>query len=128
LRRTPAAQWPSLRFGLHPAVQLIDCDWRVDGLLRTIEDGKSVEAPVKEPRTILVWRNETVRWRALERDERHALVVVCLGQRFLVTCESIASSDEKVTPAQLSKMLLQWVADGVVVKSSRNEQANVQDW
>jgi hypothetical protein len=38
LRTTAPADWPSLVMHAHPATRLVDCAWRVDEVLRAIED------------------------------------------------------------------------------------------
>jgi hypothetical protein len=116
LRVTPATEWPSLRFGLHPTVQLLDCCWRVSEFQRAVDEGKPVTTPVEESNTIIVWRNETVRCRPLEKAECNALAAVCSGEPFTRACGSIENDNREMTPAELSEMLFRWVAKGVVVK------------
>ncbi len=39
LRAITPAQWPALALRAHPATRLVDCAWRVDKVLRAVEDG-----------------------------------------------------------------------------------------
>ena len=115
LRLTPPSDWPSLRFGLHPAAQLLDCDWKVDELLRAAEQ-VAASPVVRESNTIIVWRNESVRYRALEEIERRVLRAVCGGETFMLACETIVADREDINSEKLTAMLLRWVADGFLLR------------
>ena len=118
LRSTPESEWPSLRLGLHPAVQLLDSQWRVSELLRAIEENLAVgPATRRDPHTIIVWRSNHVRYRTLDEVERIALAAICAGEEFMVACEKIAAKYEEINSAKLTDMLFRWVADGIVVRS-----------
>jgi Putative DNA-binding domain len=52
LYRTPPQEWSSLRIGVHPAIQLLDCGWRVDVTLRALEQERPLSTPGHEPRSI----------------------------------------------------------------------------
>jgi hypothetical protein len=116
LRLTPPSEWPSIRLGLHPAVQLLACDWRVDDLLRATEERGAVGLALHKSNTIMVWRKKYACHRALEEVELNALAALCWGEEFVLACERIAAPSEEVTTTKLSEMLLRWVADGVVVR------------
>jgi hypothetical protein len=91
LRSTPESEWPSLRLGLHPAVQLVACHWRVDELLRAVEESVAVGPAACDPTTIIVWRSDCVRYRTLDKLERNALDAICSGEEFMVACGRIAA-------------------------------------
>jgi hypothetical protein len=109
-------EWPSIRLGLHPAVQLLACDWRVDELLRATEELGPVGPALHESNTIMVWRKEYVCHRTLEQVELNALAALCWGEEFVLACERMAAQSEVVTTTKLNEMLLGWVADGIVVR------------
>jgi hypothetical protein len=117
LRAVPVVEWSALRFGLHPAIQLLDSQWRVDETLRAIEQALPFMSPAAASTSILVWRKEWgIEYRALEQTERGALAAVCCGDNFMVACESIQANYREITPARMSEMLLRWVADGIVLR------------
>src|SRR5208282_1392183 len=92
LRAIPSQEWSSLRIGTHPALQMLDCEWRVDEVLRTVEDEQSFESPAREPTPILVWRKDCcVYYRALDGTERSAFEAIRRGIEFGAVCEAIAA-------------------------------------
>jgi hypothetical protein len=119
LRTTPAQEWLSLRIALHPAVQLLDCEWRVDELLRAVDLEQSIPAPIRERRSIIVWRNQcAVNYRAIDDVERRALANIRCGNEFRLMCEAVAAEVGDVeAPALTSRMLLRWLADGILVRA-----------
>jgi hypothetical protein len=118
LRAIPAEEWPSLRIAIHPAIRLLDCEWRVDELLGAVEQKRFVPAPVCGRRSIIVWRKDCdVSYRALGDVERRALANIRCGNEFKLVCEAIAAeSGEAAAPALMSKMLSRWLADGILVR------------
>src|SRR5579862_1026658 len=50
MKGIPAAQWPSLRITVHPALQVINSDWRVDEILRAVEGERLLPEPKHERR------------------------------------------------------------------------------
>jgi hypothetical protein len=119
LRTIPPREWPALRIAIHPAIRLLDCQWRVDELLSAVEREQFVPRPIRERRSIIVWRKDCdVSYRALGDVERRALANVRCGNEFKLVCESIAAeSGEAAAPAIASKMLLRWLADGILVRA-----------
>jgi hypothetical protein len=118
LRTIPAQQWATLRIAMHPAIRLLDCEWRVDELLSAVGREQFVSAAVRERRSIIVWRNSCdVSYRALDDVERRALANIRCGNEFKLVCEAIAAeSGDAAAPTLTSGMLLRWIADGILVK------------
>jgi len=118
LHRTPPQEWSSLRIGAHPAIQLLDCGWRVDESLRAL-DQERLSAPRREPRSILVFRkNCDVNYRALDDIEGKALGMVRHGDDLKAVCEEVATeTSESATPGLMNRMLSRWLADGVIVRA-----------
>jgi hypothetical protein len=117
VRAIPPHQWPLLRMAAHPAIQVLDCEWPVDQILRAIEVGQAPPPVLPEPISILVSRRDfQVKYRGLDDIERRALEVIRRGGRFGALCEVIATQiGESGTPALLNRMLSRWIADGVLV-------------
>lgn len=117
LRAIPSQEWSSLRIGAHPAIQVLDCGWRVDEILRAVEQEQSPVPALCEPISILVSRkNWQVNYRGLDNIERSALRMVRRGCRLGEVCEAIAAeTGESGTPALVNRMLSRWLADGVLV-------------
>jgi len=68
---------------------------------------------------IMVWRNNcAVNYRALDDLERRALSMIRRGYPFAAVCEAAASErGDSATPGAMSRMLLRWLADGVLVRA-----------
>jgi hypothetical protein len=117
LRAIHSREWPSLRIDVHPAIQILNCEWRVDEVLRAVERAQSVETPIREPTSILVWRrNCDVNYRALDGTEQRALELMGRGNGFGAVCEAIAAqTGESTAPATINQILSRWLADGVLV-------------
>ncbi|MGZ6174777.1 MAG: hypothetical protein ACXWNB_02995, partial [Candidatus Binataceae bacterium] len=115
----------------HPALAIVDCEWRVDELLRQIEanavaaveNEPTLDAPAHAPNSILVWRhNSQVDYRALKHPERLALELASTGASFAAICESVAGAAEgnSVAPvALINQLLARWVEDGLLVLADK---------
>jgi hypothetical protein len=122
MRAVAPDDWPALAIRTHPALAIVDCDWRVDELLREVEaaagesDRVSGE-PAHAPVSVLVWRrNSRVHYRALERAERAALELASAGASFAAICEVIAAvrgDDDPV--ALINRLLARWLEEGLLV-------------
>jgi len=121
MRVIPAAQWPSLLITVHPALQVINSEWRVDEILRALESGQPLAQPKHERRGILVWRNDySVNYRPLDDLERRALSMIRFGYPFGAMCEAVAiHRGDSVTPAQISRMITRWLTDGLLVRAGQ---------
>jgi len=116
----------------HPALAIVDCEWRVDELLREVEaaagesDGPP-PAPAHAPISVLVWRqNSHVHYRALERPERAALEVASAGASFAAICETVAAAcgehDQlgSIGPVEIiNQLLARWLGEGMLVLADK---------
>ena len=131
MRSVAPEDWPALMMRTHPALAIVDCEWRVDELLRQIEasavgaveNEPTFDAPARMPISILVWRhNSRVDYRALEHPERPALELASAGASFASICESVAAVAEgnSVAPvALINRLLARWVDDGLLVLADK---------
>jgi hypothetical protein len=137
MRSISPDDWPALAMRTHPALAIVDCEWRVDELLREVEDAagegyRPPDAPAHAPVSLLVWRqNSRVHYRALERPERAALEVASAGATFAAICETVAAacgedqlgSDDQpgsTDPvALINRLLARWVAEGLLVLADK---------
>jgi hypothetical protein len=125
LRSVAPEDWPGLAMRAHPALAIVDCEWRVGGLLRGVEShaadtDRKVEEPPHAPVSILVWRNLSgVHYRALEHPERAALELVRAGTNFAAVCDAVAAASGDGDPggpvALINRLLARWVGDGVLI-------------
>lgn len=128
MRAVAPEDWPALAMRTHPALAIVDCEWRVDELLREIEDDRAVEgdndesdrpdrAPAHASVSVLVWRHASlVRYRALERAERAGLKLASAGAGFAAICEAIASEcGDDETVALINRLLARWLEEGLLV-------------
>ena len=102
---------------------MIDCEWRVDQVLRSVEKGLPVRPPIRQRQSIAVWRKgDDVRYRVLGDLERRALRLIRSGTQFENVCQSVASRREnRKVPTAMMEMLARWVADGLLVREQKTE-------
>ncbi|HLK86819.1 MAG TPA: DNA-binding domain-containing protein [Candidatus Binataceae bacterium] len=122
MRSVPAGQWPALRMRTHPAVVILDCEWRVDELLRDFEKtaGANVlalPAPVRERTSVLVWRQSLrVHYRRLEDVERAALGLAREGAPFTTICDAVAAGCADENPVgRINELLTRWLSEGLLL-------------
>lgn len=131
MRSIALADWPALAMRTHPALAIVDCEWRVDELLR--EAGNAADqrgryrsapvcnAPARALVSVLVWRRDSrVRYRALERAERAALGLASTEASFAALCEVAAAEAGGEEPVVLiNRLLTRWLDEGLLVPADR---------
>jgi hypothetical protein len=125
MRAVAPEDWPALAMRTHPALAIVDCEWRVDELLREVaavtgESDHIRGEPAHEAVGVLVWRrNSRVHYRALERTERAALELASAGASFAAICEAIAAvcgEHDPIAPVELiNRLLARWIDEGLLV-------------
>lgn len=122
MRAVAPEDWPALAIRTHPALAIVDCEWRVDELLREVETAadefaRPDRAPAHAPVSVLVWRHSSqVHYRALERAERTALERASAGASFAAICEAVAAMCGKDDPvALINRLLARWLDEGLLV-------------
>jgi hypothetical protein len=123
MRAIPPAEWPALRMRAHPAMRLVESAWRVDRVLRAVEDDVTWHPPDREPVTIVVWRREArVAYRAAETAEREALRLASVdgGTTFAVICEAIATTagESDDVASLINRLLARWLSDGLLIPAA----------
>ena len=125
MRNVAPENWPALAMRTHPALAIVDCDWRVDDLLREVEAARGESDhfagdPAHEAVSLLVWRrNSQVHYRAMESAERTALELASAGASFAAICEAIATTcgeHDQLAPVELiNRLLARWLDEGLLV-------------
>ncbi|MGH7934218.1 MAG: HvfC/BufC family peptide modification chaperone [Candidatus Binataceae bacterium] len=121
MRTIPPTDWPSFVMRTHPAAMLLDCQWRVAGVLRAVESGASWRAPAHEPVSILVWRNDSqAHYRELDAAERAALGLASGGAALAAICEAASAAFAPGADASslIHAMIARWLADGALIPDS----------
>jgi hypothetical protein len=119
LQHIPPERWDELRLYPHPAVAILDCEWRVDELLDLAGTGDPIATPERRATAILVWRqdNEVYR-RRLEPVERIALGLIREEATFGAVCEAVAPQLGADTVREINAMLARWLRDGILRSST----------
>lgn len=111
--------WPRLRIGFHPCLQLLELRSNVPAVFEAVSTG--AERPVlafdAAPAIWMLWRRQLrVYWRSAHADEAVALAAVASGQDFAGLCADLAAvmPDEQV-PARAVQVVQQWLVDGLLV-------------
>jgi hypothetical protein len=118
MRSIAPGDWPQMVLRTVPAVRILDLEWRVDALLRAVEEGQEWQEPVRDGASVMVWRQgPRVTYRGLERAECRALKLALEGTTLTEICDRISadigeSQDRAVTIAQL---LARWISEGLLV-------------
>ncbi|MGH7864615.1 MAG: HvfC/BufC family peptide modification chaperone [Candidatus Binataceae bacterium] len=117
MRAVAAEKWAALLLRTHPAVQVLDLDWRVGDIVGAVEGGVQWSAPVHGSASVLVWwMKRRAFFRDLDGFERGALLAARDGAAFARICEDAAKADpSKDAPATIASMLARWLEDGLVV-------------
>jgi hypothetical protein len=129
MRSVAPDDWPALAMRTHPALAIVDCEWRVDELLREVEaaageSDQPRDAPAHAPVSVLMWRHDSlVHYRALERPERAALELASVGASFAAICAEVAAAcgeDGPIAPvALINRLLARWLAEGLLVLADK---------
>jgi hypothetical protein len=123
MRAIPPAEWPALRMRAHPAMRLVESAWRVDRVLRAVEDAVAWRPPDREPVTILVSRRAArVSFRAAETVEREALRLASVdgGTTFAAICDAIAAAagESDDVAALINRLLARWLFEGQLIPTA----------
>lgn len=113
------ADWPEMRFTLHPSACLLNLEWEVEALWRALSQDENADtvAPPQRPHSLLVWRNvlET-HWRSLDSHEASLLDAVANGHTFGECCLLAASLvGEEQAAALAAGFLRRWIEDGLLL-------------
>ena len=111
--------WPQLRLGFHPTLQLLELRSNVPALYQAVSSDKDMPALDidDEPACWMLWRHELrVYWRSAPADEAPALAAVAAGTDFAGLCAAMAAvmPDDEV-PARAVQIIQQWLVDGLLV-------------
>jgi putative DNA-binding protein len=123
MRTIPPTEWPALLMRANPASRLMESSWRVDRILRAVEDGAAWHPPNRESVTIIVWRRAArVSFRVAEPGEREALRLASVngGATFAAICEAIAAAagaNDDVA-ALINRLLARWLSDGLLINAA----------
>jgi hypothetical protein len=120
MRAIAPSRWPEVEMRLHPGSILLEFQWQVSALLRTVCTGGQWSAPPFLKETVLVYRDKAgdVSYRTLESTEAAALAAAARGATFASICEAAAPVVEETANAAniLGAMLVRWLADGILVR------------
>jgi hypothetical protein len=121
MRTIPAVAWPALKLRTHPATRLMASAWRIDRLLRAVEDGGVWQIPDREDVAIVVSRRDArVSWRVAEYTEHAALLLASAdgGATFADVCEAIAAAADTTddVAALINRLLAAWLRDGLFLR------------
>ena len=118
MRAISPADWPSVILRSSSALDIVDCEWRVNAVLRAIEEQREWSAPEHAPASILIWRqNFQVHYRELKLAERDALLAAHGGASLARICEAVASACGEGNAVEIiGGFLARWLADGVLAQ------------
>jgi hypothetical protein len=117
LRKIPSQQWPELKLRTHPAVEIVQGEWRVADVLSVVESGHDWSEPGHQSAAVIVWRQDAqVHYRDLPEVEARALALLSKGATFAAICEAIAADPERPDQTtMIGQMLARWLADEIIL-------------
>jgi hypothetical protein len=116
LQQTLPEQWPELRFDLTPSLQRLHVDWRIDEVLRWVQNGALLSAPAVAPTWLRVWRQDLrVFHRPIDAAEATALEALVDGETFATVCGRVGELiGESAGAERVVQLLHTWFADGLI--------------
>jgi hypothetical protein len=124
----PPADWPALRLGFHPSLQVIDFAWTVPEQWNALSaDADGAPPPPQRraaPVPFAVWRRDSEPerrnyFRSLEADEAAILAAARRGQTFAALCEMLCQfHPEDRAGGRAAALLRGWVEQGWVVAAA----------
>ncbi len=118
MRAVAPPDWPAVMLRTQPALEILDCAWKVDEVARAVEARRAWSEPQQAPVSILVWRqNFQVYYRELDQTEVAALRVARDGASFAAICEAAAGAAPQGDAVEtIGGLLARWLADGLLVR------------
>lgn len=114
----PPEAWPAMRLVFHPSVQRLDLQWNVAVLRRSVDEGRSLEKPLRGagPLSWVVWRPVLEpHYRSLEADEAWAVDAARVGGSFEEICAGLCEwLDAQHVSLRAAGLLKGWVTDGLI--------------
>jgi hypothetical protein len=119
MRAIAPENWPSIRLGLHSAIEILQLGWKVPEVVRAVECGEERRTPARDNINVMVWRNRNVaHYREIDAVERDLLASIAKGISFADICDAIADgADEKDAAAVVNRRLEVWLRAGILVLS-----------
>jgi hypothetical protein len=117
MRAIAPANWPSMRLALHPALDILQFEWKVPEVLRAVERGEEPATPIRDRINVMVWRYRNVaHYREIDAAERELITSIANGISFAEICAMIAAgAEEENAAAVVNQRLEVWLRDGMLV-------------
>lgn len=114
LTAVDAEDWPSMRFELINALQLVHSEWP----LAQLWNDELADAIEPSPSAIRVWRAPDWQVRHALMDSREVAAFQLLIERknFSMICESFADLPEDYAARETTSLLARWLADGLIAR------------
>jgi hypothetical protein len=117
LANVRAEEWPNLRLGLHPAVQLLHMQSAIGPVWHALKsEQEDVPPPEALAHHLLVWRQGMhTQWKSLNHAETTFVQSLQAGHTFGETCEALAGVVGEDYAAQTAaNQLREWLSNGVI--------------
>ncbi len=118
LTRVPFERFPEIKLAWIPACVRVTSSWTVDELWDAIEEDRTFEAPLRDERTVLVWRRDLrVVHRTLDADEAHLAPLVATAATLEQVSEHLLAFGGDGPETRIVELLERWL-DADVLSSS----------
>lgn len=118
----PAAEWPSLRFLLHPSTRCLRLRTNAVQVFKALSHEAEIPSPRAAKETFwLIWRvGFETRYRSTPQSEWHALQTLLEGGTFEAMCTTLAAHHDSHEPAlHAARLLRTWIDEALVCKVVR---------
>lgn len=135
LANVATADWPHLRFTLHPSVQRLVMTTNAVTLFKAMEGDQSLSPETLQtrypaspdgPQRWLIWRDGLdTRYRPLAADEALAMVTIAEHGTFENLCDALCNCQPlEAVPARAASLLKTWIVDGLIASYSPSTNAD----
>jgi hypothetical protein len=116
LQAVPPLEWPTLRFRLIPAFQILCSAWPVQQIWTAQEETPLSELVHPAETVVRIWRDGfTVYQASMNAMERRGLDCVLAGEPFAAICAALESVlPPEAAAREVGSLLLRWIEDGIL--------------
>lgn len=125
LAALPADEWPEMRLGLHPSVQVLTLQWAVGPVWHALKAGQTeVPAPQAMVHDMLIWRNGLQpQWKSLNESQAVFVRGMQTNRSFGELCEDVSQIVGEKDAAPITVEVLREMLESGVIGSRQSAVA-----
>jgi len=119
LKELPPQDWPELKLRFHPSVQLLENNWNVVEIYKSLKNDQVPPDPIHEKNNWLLWRNSEnlTEFRPIDDTAFAMLIDFQKGLNFSQVCQNLLEliPEQEVSNTAL-EILMYWLNSGIVAR------------